>query len=368
MGSRVPFGVILALSVTGCSGGTTTPAVSASPSACSNLGRYVSVGGTAGFNTLVRREFTIALLTTGHVRLYEHGTAIAAAIADSAPSNPYAILNAIESVFAGTGPGEAELGFVGSNYFTLPANRYSQYYQYQYVNSGLNPNAANVNVPYTPASAIKFDRRNVRAWKQWVRAARSVGIASMAPIVAPNIAWKRHRKIFPPTRAEYYDINSPFYELSRFEASYGGAIAFDSPSGFFLTGGSGPGYQKFIIQAIRWGNAHGLRTTMLVSPYPNRSTFTEDTEKFVSVLLAHDAVPTEWAVDDYENTNPNDAEAMGPDTRANTTTQVGLWLATQAPVYVQVHESGEMTRGIVCRPRIVTLSPSTVLRAGSVEG
>jgi hypothetical protein len=118
------------------------------------LGQYVSIGGTAGFNTLVRRDFTLALLATGHVRLYEHGTAIAAAIADSPSSNPYAILNAIETVFAGTGPGEAELGLLGSNYFTLPANHYSQYYQYQYVNSRLNPNAANVNVPYRPASAF----------------------------------------------------------------------------------------------------------------------------------------------------------------------------------------------------------------------
>jgi hypothetical protein len=348
---RLPFGVIFALFVTGCNGGTATPTISTKPSACSNLGHYVSVGGTAGFNTLVRRDFTTALLATGHARLYEHGTAIAAAIADSPPSNPYSILNAIESVFAGTGPGEAELGLVGSNYFTLPAGRYAQYYQYQYVNSGLNPNAANVNVPYRPASKIRFDRRNVRAWKAWVRAALSVGITSMAPIVAPNLAWKAHSPIFPPTRAEYYDFNSAFYELARFEASFGGAIAFDSPPNFFLSGGSGLGYQKFIEQAIRWGNVHGLRTTMLVSPYPNRSKFMQDTMNFVSVLLAHDAVPSDWAVDDYENTNPNDAAAMGPDTRANTTTQVGLWLATQAPVYVDVRENGKVVRGIVCRPK-----------------
>jgi hypothetical protein len=322
----------------------------ATPSPCSNLGQYVSIGGTAGFNTLVRRSFTTALLATGHVRLYEHGNAIAAAIADSPSSNPYAILNAIESVFAGTGPGEAELGLVGSNYFTLPANHYSHYYQYQFVNSGLNPNTANVNVPYKPASKIRFDRRNVRAWTKWVQAARSVAIASMAPIVAPNLAWKPHNPIFPPTRAEYYDINSAFYKLSRFEALEGGAIALDSPPSFFLAGGSGPGYQKFIEQAIRWGNAHGLRTTILVSPYPNRSNFTDDTKRFVSVLLAHDEVPTQWAVDDYENTAPNDADAMGPDTRANTTTQVGLWLATQAPVYVQVRENGKLVRGVVCRP------------------
>jgi hypothetical protein len=320
---------------------------------CSNLGQYVSVGGTAGFNTLVKPDFTTALLATGHVRLYEHATAIAAAITDSPASNPYAVLNDIENVFNGTGPGEAELGLLGSNYFTLPAKSYPGYYQYQYVNSGLRPDAANVNVPYKPASAIRFDRKNVRAWEAWAQAGRSVGIGSMAPIVAPNAVWKPGSRIFPPTRREYYDLNSSFYDLARFEASYGGAIAFDSPSDFFLAGGSGPGYQRFIEQAIRWGNAHGLRTTVLVSSL-NRKTFTEDTKEFVRVLLAHNAVPTEWAVDDYENTHPNDANAMGPDTRRNTTTEVGLWLAVHAPVYMQVYENGNVVGGITCRP---TTSP-----------
>ena len=95
LSSRVPFGAILALYLTGCSGGTGTPTIVTGPSACSNLGQYVSIGGTAGFNTLVRRDFTIALLGPVY-GLYEHASAIAAAIADSPTANPYAILNAIE--------------------------------------------------------------------------------------------------------------------------------------------------------------------------------------------------------------------------------------------------------------------------------
>ncbi|MBV8373438.1 MAG: hypothetical protein JOY69_09275 [Candidatus Eremiobacteraeota bacterium] len=300
---------------------------------CLGSNEFVSVGGTAGFNTLVNRDFTTGLLATGHVRLYEHANAIAAAIADSPSSNPYAILNAIENVFSGTGPGEAELGYLGANYFTLPAKSYPSFYQYQYVDSGLKPNAANVNVPDRPPSAIRFDRENVRLWKLWVRAGRSAGVMTMAPIVAPNAAWEPHNPIFPPTRREYYDLNSSFYALARFEAVYGGGIAFDAPPNFFLGGGSGPGYQRFIEQAIRWGNARGIRTTMLVSPYRTRRTFSNDTKELVSVLVAHGAIPSEWAVDDYENTNPNDARAMGPDTRPNTTTNVGLWLARHAPVY-----------------------------------
>jgi hypothetical protein len=235
-------------------------------------------------------------------------------------------------VFSSAGPGEAELGYVGASYFTLPAKKYRSYYQYQYVGSGLNPTAANVDVPDRPPRAIEFDRANVRAWRVWVQAGRSVGISSMAPIVAPNAAWKPHDPIFPHTRHEYYDLNGSFYDLARFEAQYGGGIALDTPPRFFLTGGSGRGYQRFIEQAIRWGNARRIRTTVLVSPYSTRRTFLDDTNRFVNVLVAHGAIPTEWAVDDYENTNANDARAMGPETRANTVTNVALWLAAHAPV------------------------------------
>jgi hypothetical protein len=340
---------MLATSLIGCNGNGGTPDRSTVPSGeCAHLGQYVSVGGTGGFNTLANSDFTTALLAAGHAKLYEHGNAVASAIADSPPAKPYAILNAIEMVFGGTGPGEAELGWVGSNYFTLPGSYH--YYQYQYVNSGLNPNSANVNVPYRPPSAIHLTPANIRAWKMWTQAGKSVGIESMAPIVAPNITWEAGNPIFPPKRAEYYDINSRFYALSRFEASYGGAIAFDTPSKFFLAGGSGRGYQSFIEQAIRWGNAQGLRTTVLVSPYSGHDGFSEDTAKFVRVLTLHNAVPSEWAVDDYENTNPNDAKAMGPDTVANTTTNVALWLVSNAPVFAQGSENGSAAGGVICSP------------------
>jgi hypothetical protein len=325
----------------GCNGSGATPAGRANaPGECAGLKRYVSVGGTGGFNSLVNRDFTTGLRSTGRVRLYEHSSAIAAAITSSPPSKPYAILNAIEDVFAGSGPGEAELGLLGANYFTLTGDQYHGYYQYQYVASGLRPDAANVDVPYGTSSSWQYTPANVRAWTSWVLAGKHVGIRTMAPIVAPNAAWQRGDPAYPPTRREYYDIHSAYYKLSRFEALYGGAISFDTPSNFFLSGGSGPGYQGFIEQAIRWGNAHGLRTTVLVSPTVRRS-FSADTEKFVSVLTSSHAVPSEWAVDDYENVNPNDAKAMGPETVVNTSTQVALWLATHAPVFVH---------GSVCYP------------------
>jgi hypothetical protein len=151
-----------------------------------------------------------------------------------------------------------------------------------------------------------------------------------------------------PKLGDHVFATNPYYALERGEAFYGKAIAFDVPPNFFLTGGSGPGYKKFIVQAIQWGNEHGMRTTMLLSPYPwptnakgkpdtfrqfTNNTFSSDTQKFVSQLSQQQAVPSEWSVDNYEDLYPHDTPAVVPETVQNTTTAVGLWLAVNAPVY-----------------------------------
>jgi hypothetical protein len=312
---------------------------------CSNLGVYIFVGGTGGFNALRDGDQFEALLKTGHVGLYEHANAIVAA--EQSPD----LIGAIERVFADTGPGQAELGQVGWSYFTLPPSY--GYYQSVYVQNGLNPAEANVNTPSDSAAPGQLEQ-DEQQWNEYVDAARSVGIKTVAPVVAPNDPSE-------PKLGENVFATNPFYALEREEALYGKAIAFDVPPNFFLSGGSGPGYENFIVQVIQWGNAHGLRTAMLVSPYPwptnsdgtlenfrqfTGNTFARDTQEFVRRLMIERAVPTEWSVDNYEDTYPDDAPAMVPETVRNTTTEVGLWLARNAPVYAH----GDNAEAVICLP------------------
>jgi hypothetical protein len=326
---------------------------------CSNLGRYIFVGGTAGFDALRDGGQFQELLKTGHVGLYEHGNAVTAA------ENPASILKAIERAFRGTGPGQAELGQVGANYFTLPPSY--GFYQAQYIQNGLHPSEANVNTPSDSAAPGQL-AEDLELWREYVDAAGTAGIESVAPIVGPNDPSE-------PKLGENVFATNPFYALERGEALYGKAIAFDVPPNFFLNGGSGPGYEKFIVQAIQWGNAHGLRTTILLSPYrwPTNpagqpetfdefidNTFTHDTEVFVNRLPEEHAVPSEWAVDNYEDTRPHDAPAMVPETARNSTTEVGLWLARNAPVFVRKHvnkrvlNDGKNPDGVICFPPLLT--------------
>jgi hypothetical protein len=313
--------------------------------ACSDLKEYVFVGGTAGFDALRYGDEFEELLATHHVGLYEHANAI-----DAAEQEP-GLLTDIEQVFRGTGHGQAELGQVGWNYFTLPPSY--GYYKSTYIENGLRPTEANVNTLSDSAAPGQLEE-DVKQWKLYVDAAKTVGIATVAPVVGPNDPSE-------PKLGEDVFATNPFYALEREEALYGKAMAFDVPPNFFLTGGSGPGYQKFIVQAIQWGNAHGLRTTVLLSPYPwptnangrldtfgefTDNTFESDTREFVRRLIAANAIPSEWSVDNYEDTYPHDGPAAIPESVRNTTTAVGLWVARHAPVFVH----RDKDEGVICWP------------------
>jgi hypothetical protein len=324
-----------------------TPADAADRSGvCAHLPEYIFVGGTGGFDALQDADQFQELLKTGHVGLYEHATAVSTA------EQPPSVIRDIEAAFMGSGSGEAELGQVGWNYFTLPPSY--GYYQAVYIQNGLHPSRANVDTPSDTAAPGQLEN-DLRQWREYVDAARSAGIKSVAPIAGPNDPNE-------PKSGDDVFATNPYYELERDEALYGKAIAFDVPPNFFLTGGSGPGYEKFIVQAIQWGNEHGLRTTMLLSPYPwptnadgtpdtfsefTGNTFRRDTEALVSLLLKERAIPSEWAVDNYEDPYPHDSAAVVPETARNTTTEVGLWLATHAPVYAH-REDGQ---GVICMPQ-----------------
>jgi hypothetical protein len=129
--------------------------------------------------------------------------------------------------------------------------------------------------------------------RQLVDAARSVRFEPVGSIAGPNAADE-------PKRGDNAFATNQYYELKREEAPYGKAIAFDLPSHYFLTGDSGPRYEKFIVQAIQWGIAHRLRTKVLLSTYPwptnsdgQQETFLEFTGDFYNLTRQR---PTRTAI------------------------------------------------------------------------
>jgi hypothetical protein len=183
---------------------------------CKNLGVYIFVGGTGGFDGLEYGDRFPELLKTGHVGLYQHANAVVAA------EQPPSVIRAIEKAFVGTGPGQAELGQVGANYFTLPPSY--DYYQAVYIENGLHPTEANVNTPSDAAAPGQLDA-DLKQWREYVDAARTAGIRTIAPVVGPNDPNE-------PKLGENVFATNPYYALERGEALYGGAMAFDVPPNF----------------------------------------------------------------------------------------------------------------------------------------
>lgn len=58
-----------------------------------------------------------------------------------------------------------------------------------------------------------------------------------------------------------------------------------------------------------------------------------NTRTFVRELSQQQAIPSEWAVDNYEDPYLHDTPAVVPETMRNTTTAVGLWLAKNAKMH-----------------------------------
>jgi len=140
---------------------------------------------TGGFDGLENGDQFTELLQTGHVGLYEHNNAIVAA------EHPPSILQAIESVFTGTGPGQAELGQVGANYFTLPPSY--GYYQAVYIQNGLHPTEANVNTPSDSVPPKQLQKALKLCGSTWTRPELPVSqplLRSRAPMAGTNQNWR----------------------------------------------------------------------------------------------------------------------------------------------------------------------------------
>ena len=69
-------------------------------------------------------------------------------------------------------------------------------------------------------------QKDLKLWREYVDAAGTVGIESVAPVVGPNDPNE-------PKLGDHVFATNPYYALERGEALYGKAIAFDVPPNFF---------------------------------------------------------------------------------------------------------------------------------------
>lgn len=281
----------------------------------------VVVGGVNGYADLAVASNFADGLSTGRLGLYTHGNGVI----DEGGGGVNA---AIGRAWSAQGQGVAEFGVYDPGFF-------SKWYPVLWGANGLSVAEADVNVNLSdPGLLGKF--------VAFVKEGRAVGhVQNFAPVFSPNSA-----AAYDGSQASlgtgFFD---PRWAAVRAASVYGGGIAFDTPPLFAFW--SPPWYLNFVEQEIRWGNAMGLRTSVIVSPYLSGSDYLADAQKFEAILVAAHAVPTQWVVESYDETPqgtyPNDTNfinSIGSEAAPNSEAAVADWFARNAPTSVLGPVSG----------------------------
>jgi hypothetical protein len=311
------------------------------------LDQQVMIGGIQGFADLATAANVSALVATGRASLYLHWAALCDAsgwpINVPGAQATAAQITAIEHNFAASSGSIAELNYATPD--TVSAY-FSGLFTQEYTGLGFTPNSANVNTEGVPLNASGY-----AGWVAYVNAARSDGLATVAPVYSPNGF----------TAIGHW--SDPTYAVVREMALYGGAISLDTPPDFFFQ--QSAAYQQFTIDEIKWGVANGLRVSVIVSPGNGGSNFLANTQAFVAFLEKAGALPTQWDAENYDvgvpATYPNN---IGSETQTNTIANVALWLADNAPTAPRLN-FGSDTITLGGGNDQVTLAANDTLTAGS---
>ena len=107
-----------------------------------------------------------------------------------------------------------------------------------------------------------------------------------------------------------------------------GGIVLDTPAGYFFS--REPAYHVWVVDAIRWTRAQGLKTVVIVSPHSSKNNFAAHSLKFLGFLRAQQAVPDIFAVENYNPEPPADyPNVVGNENQPNTALGVARGLQLQ---------------------------------------
>lgn len=245
-------------------------------------------------------------------QLYTHGSAIS----DAAADNTLPQLAAVWNQFGG-GVLEA-----GENSFFAPGDAYDTFCKpYGYVPQQINLNVGAANAFQAPQLAA------AEAWMDNARSRPELAGISIAPFATPS----GEDDAANPIDGEHpFTTTDSFWGALASACVYGGGIAIDIPANNFLTLGNG--WPQFLESQIRWGNSVGIRTSVVLSPTDND--FQAEVQQVVARLVADNAIPSQWCVENYTPAAGTTTIALpdASDSTPNTLNAAALWLIQNAPV------------------------------------
>lgn len=259
-------------------------------------------------------------------------------------------LKQIFSTMAPTGPGVLELYEESGIPGLLGADTAYVDWQSFLTQGGWAPTEATLNLGNPGGGAIEVNNigsagaavveRDAIVTAQYVR---QQGIQYLLPFITPN--WEGDSV---PNNNETPDWNTdPTWSFARDLALSVGGIAMDTPANYFMHVRTKDSYRKAIADEIKWANANGLVSMVVLSPdaivtdsqgrvissnellFDN--TFYQAVQDEVNWLQGQGAYPTQWSVEVYHDNNTVENQ-IGADSDATNQTinYVARWVAQNA--------------------------------------
>ncbi len=274
--------------------------------------KSVFIGGDFGFQNLSLGN-TAQLMASGRGGIYTHGSAIS--------PGTIAQDQAIWQAFAPEGAGILE---VGQGTFFDKNNAYDAFcVPVNYVPQEITLDLA--------AQVDGFSASDLTAFKAWVDAVRSrpeLAHVIVAPFATPGGTDDANLNPLTGENGHVFSTSDSFWGPLAQACLYGKAIAIDLPAGNFIH--LGDGWPEFIESQIKWGNANGIKVSVVFSPTSDGS-FVEDVQQSVSKLVAAGAIPTDYSVENYTGVGAMPVAPGASETSPESLNAAALWLAKNAP-------------------------------------
>ena len=275
----------------------------------------VLLGGTSNMTDMLTAANTDAYRAAGG-GLYAHqsGWVINLQVAGEQPNstNSQNQRKAIVSLYPNK-VGQVEFSYGTPSDWT---NTYNAYYK----GNGLTADVASVNFLSgrdDGATSSNYPASNAAAFA-YVDALRGVGIPTVSIILSPNNN---------ATDATTYNFANAHWDDARTRALYGGGWTSDAPPAYFF--GRDQNYRDWVIAQTKWTNANGLHSTNIISPHTSGINFFADSVKYVRYFEEHDAIPTQWVVENYSYVGEPPAgyvNRIGSEDNANNLAYTAKWL------------------------------------------
>lgn len=212
-------------------------------------------------------------------------------------------------------PVALELGFGGN---AAAAKAWASACQRSYLALGIQPE-------FIAANAFAGNNHPTpEQWSAYMAALRAAGV-SASTLILPTFEYQNFRPNLATLAQNVVSRHTGFQAIIH----AAGGIVLDTPAGYFFS--REPAYRNWVVDAIHWTRAQGLKTVVIVSPHSSKDRFAADARHFLEYLRTHQAVPDIFAVENYTPNPPAGyPNRVGSEDEPNTVLGVARWLQLHA--------------------------------------